>query len=88
MSIAGRYPGIGVCPICGAPAVGVGRSGAYCGDDHYAEARHRALAGIAWEPAPTFADAARRPINIEKPRPVSVTRYRTRHRRAQHPKTT
>lgn len=60
------FSGVGVCPVCGAPASGIGRSGAYCGDEHFDEARHRALAGEHWQPAPEFIDAVRRASNTER----------------------
>ncbi len=72
-------PGIGVCPICGSPASGCSRSGAYCGDEHFAEARRRALAGELWQPAPEFIDAVRRASNTEKV-PGAGTSLRTRQR--------
>lgn len=50
------------CPLCGRPALGVGRSGAYCSDEHLAEIRRRALAGETWQPAPEFMAAARHKV--------------------------
>ncbi len=76
-----RYDSDLPCPVCGRPATGFGRSGAYCGDEHYVEARRRALAGEPWEPHESFRALVRRVAQTGVANNAG-TSTRTRQRRA------